>query len=122
LPDENYLVATKINLQGQVVGQATTPVNKSTAFLWTPDKANGTTGTMANLGVLDGGYTGSIARSINSFGQVAGDSDGPSAIEHSGFLWTPDRPNGTEGSMSNLGDLRRGQPFSLAWQSIRKGK
>jgi uncharacterized membrane protein len=52
--------------------------------------------TVTDLGVLPG-WTDSQAYSINNYGQVVGTSS------NEAFLWTPDAPNGTSGSMISLG-------------------
>ncbi len=96
--------ARGINASGQVVGRSETR-NGFRAFLWSPSQPNGTTGSMIDLGVLADGYEGSEARSINSAGQIVGDSDHVGAVPRDGFLWTPHSPNGTAGSMINLGDF-----------------
>src|SRR6266550_3577862 len=99
--------ATAINGRGQVVGSGRIRGGLvDHAFLWTPDVPNGTTGTMTDLGTLPVG-SGSAAFGINDLGQVVGcsytDFCGPTS--GSAFLWTPDVPNGTTGSMINLGTL-----------------
>ena len=91
--------ATSINASGQVVGNSTTSGGAHDAFLWTPDTANGSTGSMIDLGKLAGGSI--HATSINAFGQVVGDTT-VGADQHT-FLWTPNIANGTTGSMGALG-------------------
>jgi probable HAF family extracellular repeat protein len=55
---------------------------------------------------------GSTATHINDTGQVVGVGSGV-AGQHA-FLWTPDMPNGSEGSMTDLGDLPGGLSYSGA--------
>ena len=80
-----------INAMGQVVGFSSLADNATQhAFLWTPDEANGTTGTMIDLGVLGGSY--SIAYGINDLGVVVGSSHALDSDRHA-FVWIPDGPN-----------------------------
>lgn len=93
-------VAYSINARGQVVGLSAT--DEGRAFLWTPIEPNGSSGAMADLGKPAGQFTpGSIARSVNSQGQVAGGF----VFEANGFLWTPSAPNGANGTMFDLSSL-----------------
>jgi probable HAF family extracellular repeat protein len=79
-----------INNSGEIAGDTGSP---QVASLW-----NGKNWTQ--LGILPGGNS-SLASGINDFGQVVGWSN-PNGIE-SAFLWTPSNPNGTTGSMIDLG-------------------
>ena len=67
---------------------------------------------MVDLGELPGGGDHSRATAINSLGQVVGESDTATGLR--GFLWTPTTPNGSSGSMINLGDLPGGTDLSQA--------
>src|SRR5207248_1917115 len=99
--------ATAINGRGQVVGFGRIRGGLvDDAFLWTPDVPNGTTGSMTDLGTLPGG-SGSAAFGVNDRGQVVGCSytNFCDPTNGSAFLWTPDVPNGTTGSMIDLGTL-----------------
>ena len=99
--------ATAINGRGQVVGFGRIRGGLvDHAFLWTPDVPNGTTGSMTDLGTLPGG-SGSAAFGVNDRGQVVGCSytNFCDPTNGSAFLWTPDVPNGTTGSMIDLGTL-----------------
>jgi probable HAF family extracellular repeat protein len=93
-------LASDINSRGHVVGFSDTET-RDRAFLWTPDTANGSTGSMINLGALPG-MNQSRAEAINSLGQVIGRSFGNVDEPASIFLWTPDVPNGTTGTMIDL--------------------
>jgi probable HAF family extracellular repeat protein len=107
--------ALDISSMGQVVGSSMSEdiLNPSThAFLWTPAVPNGTTGSMIDLGDLPGGGEGSIANAVNSRGQVVG--EGSTATGNHAFLWTPVSPNGTSGSMVDLGTLPGGFDRSIA--------
>jgi probable HAF family extracellular repeat protein len=101
-----------VNASGQVVGFSNTDAGDH-AFLWTPNSANGTTGAMIDLGNLPGASGLSQAAAINDAGAVVGNSvtaSGPHA-----FLWRPTAPNGTSGTMIDLGDLEGGNDESFAF-------
>jgi probable HAF family extracellular repeat protein len=113
---QNYSRGNDINSHGQVVGRSSAVTQGNDhAFLWTPTAPNGTTGSMIDLGNLPGGMDESIAKAINSYGQVVGLSSYSSVAEqrHHAFLWTPITPNGTSGTMIDLGDLPGG--LDLSW-------
>jgi uncharacterized membrane protein len=82
-----------INNSGEIAGNTGSPFG--VASLW-----NGKNWTQ--LGILPGGYY-SIASGINDFGQVAGWSTTSRSGGADVFLWTPSSPNGTIGSMIDLG-------------------
>jgi probable HAF family extracellular repeat protein len=96
-----------INNSGEIAGTG------SIAFLWKPTTPNGTVGTRFPLGMLQG-RTLSSAAAINDAGQVVGSSGNASSTTNHAFLWTPSTPNGTSGSMIDLGDLPGGGDTSNA--------
>jgi probable HAF family extracellular repeat protein len=102
-------LGTAINASGQVAGFSA----NDRAFLWTPATPHGTTGSMAPLGSLSGPTGTSQGIGINTAGQVTGMSFPPPPGGRSPFLWTPSTPNGTTGSMVNLGGLSGGSNNSL---------
>ena len=66
-----------------------------------------TTYIVTNLGDFPGGFDESNAYALNSLGQVVGWSEGgigAASYQHA-FLWTPSVPNGTSGSMQDLGGI-----------------
>jgi len=115
LPNRPLTFAWGINDAAQVVGwganlsQATPMPDR--AFLWKPATANGTSGTIVELGELAGGEDFSQAFSINAYGQVIGRSRGTNGDR--GFLWQPSAPNATTGTLINLGVIP-GHLFSEA--------
>ncbi|HET9516083.1 MAG TPA: Ig-like domain-containing protein, partial [Gemmatimonadales bacterium] len=102
--------AHDVNAFGQVVGTSNTASTSLHGFLWTPASPNGTVGSMIDLGTLGG--SGSVTGyGINAGGQVAGEVYGttsdPWGPSHT-FLWTPAAPNGTSGTMTDLGTMGGG--------------
>jgi len=91
--------AVAINNFGQVVLQS--PTSPAIALLWTPSAANGSAGSLTDLGSLPGinGTPSVVANGINDYGQVVGTiaslPNGPGQA----FLWQPNAPNATSGSM-----------------------
>ena len=59
--------------------------------------------TLTDLGALSGGGGDSFSASMNNRGQVVGSSSAGENFH--AFLWSPTAPNGTTGSMVNLGAL-----------------
>jgi len=107
VPPNNY-VATQIlasgtgvaiNNFGQVV--AYNPSNPARASLWTPATANGTVGSLTDLGSLPVNGTPSIVPSgIDDQGQIVGTvAVLPANTTTEAFLWQPSAPNATTGSM-----------------------
>lgn len=64
--------AGDINAAGQIVGSSRITADSTVnhAFLWSPTVANGTSGSMTDLGTLGG--TGSNSGAINNHGQIVG--------------------------------------------------
>jgi probable HAF family extracellular repeat protein len=90
--------ATDINERGQVIG-VTTQTNwfgdvfSSRPFLWSPDSANGTSGTFVPF-LGDPAFSFTSLVGINHYGQIAGNQK-----NGLGFLWTPSSPNGAIGTL-----------------------
>ena len=83
-----------INDSGEVVGTCQLKSGSGHAFLWK-------NGLMVDLGALDA--SGSTAFAINAAGQVVGSLHYPSG--NRAFVWTPDVPNGTTGTMLAIPQL-----------------
>jgi probable HAF family extracellular repeat protein len=112
--------AAAINSLGEVVGSSDTSnyywqynvndygkttkvrVYQTDPFLWKPSAANGTQGSMTDLGNFGGWSNG--AGGINGLGQVVGASDLGTVASHA-FLWNPSTANGTSGALIDLGTL-----------------
>jgi probable HAF family extracellular repeat protein len=97
-----------INAAGQLAGE-----RGPRATLWTPDGAGGYT--ITNIGQQLPAALTSSATALNANGQVVGTyhvavSDGVWADKC--FLWTPDKPNATTGTVTLLPDL--GGSFCIA--------
>src|SRR6478672_1025258 len=93
-----------LNASGQVAGESFTTSDATThAFLWKPTTPGGASGTMHDLGTLGG--TSSYGYGINVTGEVTGASDRTGDSKTHTFLWKPSTPNGTSGTMFNLGSL-----------------
>jgi probable HAF family extracellular repeat protein len=100
-----------INDNGQAVGMSyiASPPGYDTAhaFLWTPTTAGATNGRMSDLGALNStpGDDNSIAFAVNGQGVVTGYSEIAVSLWYHAFVWTPSSPNGTNGTMIDLGAL-----------------
>jgi len=99
-----------INSAGDVTGLGT-----NGAFLW-----KGSTGTRYPLGGLTGPGGSAEAHDINDAGKIVGSSNAPGGGRHA-FLWTPTTPNGTAGSMADLGVLPGGANDSRAYDINSSG-
>jgi probable HAF family extracellular repeat protein len=93
-----------INASGQVVGAGAFG-GAAHAFLWSPTIPNGTTGSFVDLGTLGGTF--SRAFSINSFGEVVGQTSLPGDTAQHAFLWQ-------NGIMTDLGTLGGSVSFATA--------
>jgi probable HAF family extracellular repeat protein len=119
--DPGGSVAWAINGQGVVTGQAGNLGyfdGAGHAFLWTPSTANGTTGTMRDLGTLAinpyPGLSQSVGEAINSSGVVVGSSN-PAGVtsqnDTDAVIWQPG-PNGSY----TLTDLNQLIPSGTGWR------
>jgi probable HAF family extracellular repeat protein len=91
LPGGNNSKAHGLNDSDQVVGESTVTNGDTHAFLWKDFDGDGQVdlGEMVDLGK-------GVAYGINSTGKIVGKFPG-------GQLWTPTAPNGSTGSVSDLG-------------------
>jgi probable HAF family extracellular repeat protein len=109
--------AKAINVRGQITGAGISGLI-SHAFVWSPTAPNGTSGSMVDIGDLPGGDDSGVGLGINAVGQVVGYSFATAGRR--AFLWTPGTPNGSTGSMLNLGTLS-GDNLSSAFGSNSSG-
>jgi probable HAF family extracellular repeat protein len=111
-----------INEFGQIAGwSAIAAISGQThAYLWTPNMPNGPAGSMVDLGDFPGGPDQSGATGINARGQVVGYGYVPTGDR--AFLWTPNEPNGSSGSMVDLGELPGGIDRSNAYDINSQGQ
>lgn len=93
--------AAGINAAGEVAGSSGTRLGYEHAFLWVPNKPEGTQGKMHDLGTPPGQAT-TTASAINDSGAVAGSSLNADYLGGRAFVWRPATPNGTTGTMTDL--------------------
>jgi probable HAF family extracellular repeat protein len=100
-----------INDDGQAVGMSYIAAPSgfviNHAFLWTPTTPGTTNGRMVDLGALNStpGDDNSDAFAVNGRGVVTGESEMAVSRWYHAFVWTPASPNGTSGTMIDLGAL-----------------
>jgi len=116
-PDRNSNSPRGINDYGQVtfVGNYETDVDPGfgiRTFMWTPQTPNGSTGSFIDIGNLPNRQF-THANAMNNFGQVVGTSFNDNNADENVFLWTPDVPNGTTGSMVLIPALKASDTFTL---------
>jgi probable HAF family extracellular repeat protein len=115
--------ASAINSQGWLTGRSD-DMNASGAghaYVWVPSSANGTAGSMTDLGTLavnpNPAYSQSEGNAINGSGVVVGDANPKGATSQNQFVavvWQP----GTNGSYS-IGDLNNLIPSGAGWTLTR---
>ena len=86
-----------MNEFGQVAG-----TDAGVPFLWTPNSSNGTLGSLTNLADYATSATPVSGIAINDVGQVIGLGTRNAAAFDSVFLWSPDTPNATTGTLTGL--------------------
>lgn len=87
-PGSVSAAAYGMNNAGRVVGGSYTDGDVLHAFLWTPDTANGTTGSMTDLGTVLGDLI-SAAFGINNLDEVTGWSTATNAGVYQSYTWHP---------------------------------
>ena len=78
-----------------MIGYAQDAAGRLRVFLW--DSSHG----MTDLGTANG-YTLTGAYAINASGSVVGVKDDNGTGVYHAFVWTPNEPHGTTGTMTNL--------------------
>jgi probable HAF family extracellular repeat protein len=102
-----------VNDSGHVAGWSYTNGNAEIhAFLYD--------GVMHDLGTLGG--RDSFGHGINASGQVTGNSSTTGGTPTSAFLWTPTTPNGSGGTMIDLGSLAGPGGGSSGWDVNASGQ
>ncbi len=104
LPSTVGSTGSDINDAGQIVGLAGGGPNGMRAYLWTPDRRGGSTGTTVDLGTLAPGARWTEANGINDRGQIVGAGDvgaGPSRSRVA-WIWNPTSPRRATGVMVPL--------------------
>jgi probable HAF family extracellular repeat protein len=98
-----------INDYGQVAGTVFFSTGNPTvrhAVVWTPSAPSGTAGQMTDLGDLPGGADDAIAYAVNMLGQVVGiGHTAANTVTGRAFMWKPDSPHSTTGTMVELNGL-----------------
>ncbi len=97
---KNQTNAHDLNDAGGVTGVTYLPAG-GRATLW---KKSGSKWTATYLGVLPG-HAHSLAWAMNGGGQIVGRSQDASDQDTRAFRWAPSSPNGTSGTMQDLGFL-----------------
>lgn len=93
--------AAGINAAGAVVGYSAMANGLDHAFLWVPDKREGSRGKMYDLGTPPG-QASSSATAINDQGVIVGSSLNADFLGGRAFIWRPSRPHATTGTMTKL--------------------
>ena len=107
LPSSVMSSAHGINANGQVVGTYRIASDGGWAdkcFVWTPDKPNAATGTVAALPDLGGDFC--VANDVNTSGYVVGAATTAAGESH-GFVWVPP-------SLGRLGRIQDLTPTALS--------
>jgi probable HAF family extracellular repeat protein len=104
VPGAENTLGWGINASGQVTGYAgTAGEDNINGFVWNPTMSNSSTGTLHRLETLGGYFSWGIG--INAGGQIAGLSATTDDEAEHATLWNPTSPNGSTGSLHDLGTL-----------------
>lgn len=99
-----YSQGTGINDLGQLTGYSDlTGDEEWHAMIWQPTTPNSSAGSMHDIGTLGG--TNSFGWDVNASGHATGYSNTTGDAQTRPFLWKPATPNGTSGTMYDLGSL-----------------
>ncbi len=108
-PGGGASIALGLNNDGQVVGYVMNSQGQpAKAYLWSPSRPNGSSGSMISLGSFDTTSAGlSSAAAINGGGSVTGSAENDDLYGGNAhaFIWKPSAPNATTGTMMDLGTL-----------------
>jgi probable HAF family extracellular repeat protein len=93
-----------INSTGQVAGTGLIDSSRRHPFLWSPSTPLGASGTMVDLGLPVAADVTGFGQSINNLGQLVGygSTSTNAGGTNTAFLWNPDTPNGSTGSMFTI--------------------
>jgi len=121
-PNQELSFALGVNKSGQVVGYWANLSFQYSAFLWTPKKPNGTTGTFTSLANNLGG-TYSTGAAINDSGQIVGSATVKNGNLHA-FLYSGGKMAdlGTLGGIASMANALNNSGQVVGWSDLSSNK